>query len=196
MITEKTTIKTESIYSDDNKKRYSLSIEWDKQKPKALVIMVAAGTTNGVAFDHSTNYVLENLVTLDYGAVKITNLFSTIGHGRAVIDKDEDEENIKHIIHAAANADVIIYAVGTGHVTNKSFRKRQKELLTQLLSYEDKLMCISDVGGKKFYHPLCPTVRKWNLVPFKVSELITDDVKNDVKDDVKGDTTGDVENDI
>lgn len=189
MITEKTTIKTESVYSDDKQKRYSLSIEWDKQKKKALVIMVAAGTTNGVAFDHSTNYVLENLVPSDYGAVKITNLFSTIGHGRAVIDKDEDEENIKHIIQAADNADVIIYAVGTGHVTNKSFRKRQKELLTQLSSYEDKLMCISDVGGKKFYHPLCPTVRKWDLVPFAVSELIPDD-------DVKSEATGDVENDI
>lgn len=172
MIAEKTTIRTESVYSDDSKKRYSLSIEWDKQKKKALVIMVSAGNTNGVAFDNSTNLVLSNLVPLDYGAVKIVNLFAAIGNGRAVIEKEQDSDNIKHILNAVRNVDTVIYAAGTGHMTNKSFRNRQKELLEQLTDYEDKLMCIADVGGKKFYHPLCPSVRKWELVPFKLSELL------------------------
>lgn len=171
MITKKTSIKTESIYSDDRKKRYSLSIEWDKQKKKALVIMVSAGNANGIAFDNSTNLVLSNLVSLDYGYVRIVNLFASIGDGRAVIEKEQDNDNIKYIVNAASNVDTVIYAVGTGHMTNKSFRNRQNELLEQLMDYEDKLVCIADAGGKKFYHPLCPIVRNWQLVPFKVSEL-------------------------
>lgn len=185
MITEKTSIKTEAVYSEDKQKRYSLSIEWDKQKPKAVVIMVSAGQTNGVAFDNSTNLVLLNLVSLGYGSVKVVNLFATIGNGKAVIEKEHDEENIKQILNNAANADTIIYAVGTGHSTNKSFRERQQELLEKLIQYEDKLMCIADAGGQKFYHPLCPKVRRWTLEPFKVSELITSTYIDDVFGEMK-----------
>lgn len=189
MITQKTTIKTETVCSEDKTKRYSLSIEWDKSKKKAVVIMISAGQTNGVAFDNSTNLVLSNLVPLGYGSVTIVNLFATIGSGRAVIEKEQDEQNIKHIVNAATNADDVIFAVGTGHSTNKSFRERQKELLEQLTEYEDKLLCISDVGGQRFYHPLCPKVRQWILTPFKISELIGEkeaiikEVSEGIKDD-------------
>lgn len=172
MITEKISMKTELTYSNDKTKRYCLSIEWDKQKKKAVVIMLCASSANGIALDNSTNLVLSNLATLGYGAVKIVNLFATVCDGKSVIEKDMDEDNLKHIIKAVQSSDTIIYAVGTGHITNKSFRKCQQELLKQLSNYEDILMCISDVSGKKFYHPLCPIVRIWNLVPFKVSELL------------------------
>lgn len=35
MITEKTMLKSSMQYSDDKKKRYVLSVEWDKDKKKA-----------------------------------------------------------------------------------------------------------------------------------------------------------------
>lgn len=43
MIALKSTIKTESIYSDDNQKRYSFSIEWDKQKRKQSLLWFQRG---------------------------------------------------------------------------------------------------------------------------------------------------------
>lgn len=41
MITEKTMLKSSMQYSDDKKKRYVLSVEWDKDKKKACVIMLS-----------------------------------------------------------------------------------------------------------------------------------------------------------
>lgn len=41
-----------------------------------------------------------------------------------------------------------------------------------LKPYEDKLMCITDGFGGKFYHPLYPKVREWKLEPFNVAELV------------------------
>ncbi len=171
MISLKTTIKTECVYSDDRKKRYCFSLEWDKQKKKAVVIMVSAGRTDGVSFDSSTNLVLSNLVPLDYGSVKIVNLFATMGNGKSVIEKASDDENIGYIINAVTSADTVIYAAGTGHMNNKAFRNRQKDLTELMSDYEDKLMCIADICGKRFYHPLCPAVREWELVPFTLSDL-------------------------
>lgn len=62
----KKTIKVEGDYDGTSSKRYYLSVDWDKEKPCAVVIMLSAGKTNGVSFDRSTNYCLENLVRLGY----------------------------------------------------------------------------------------------------------------------------------
>ena len=53
MITEKVMLKSSLQYSDDKKKRYVLSVEWDKDKKKACVIMLSSGQakTLCIAFD-------------------------------------------------------------------------------------------------------------------------------------------------
>lgn len=100
-----------------------------------------------------------------------------MGNGKSVIEKESDHDNISHIINAVKSADIVIYAAGTGHMNNKAFRRRQNDLLERLTPYEHKLMCIADARSKRFYHPLCPIVRTWNLMPFALSELadITDE---------------------
>lgn len=168
MKTIKTTIKTEMVYSDDLSKRYSLSITWDKQKKNAVIIMVSAGTSNGISFDHTTNHVLSNLYALDYGSVDIVNLFADLDTKKS---HDTDKVNIDHIKSMLEKADTIIYATGTGYIYNKAFRKRHADIVDILESYKSKLMCIADNEGKKFYHPLCPKVREWNLVPFSISNI-------------------------
>ena len=178
MITEKNTLKSELIYSDDKAKRYSLYLEWQKQGKKATVIMVSAGSTNGIVFDHTTSCVVDNLIRLDYGAVRIVNLFASIGDGKAIIEKSDDEENLAYIKKAVADTDMVVYAVGTGHINNKSFLKRQSQVLGVLTECADKLYCIADWSGRKFYHPLCPKVRKWNIQPFKISELMKEENKS------------------
>ena len=111
----KTKINTTSIYSDDSKRRYMMTIEWDKTKKSAAVIMLSAGTSNGITFDHTTAYAISNLNRLGYGSVKILNLYSTINNGRVVISEDTDKRNITYIANAAKEVDTVIYAAGTGH---------------------------------------------------------------------------------
>lgn len=178
MVTEKNTLKSEMVYSDDKKKRYSLYLEWQKQPKKAMIIMVGAGNTNGVVFDHTTNFVVDNFNRLDYGAVKIVNLFATIGNGKTIIEKDDDAENLDYIKKAIDDAEIVVYAVGTGHINNKSFIKRQSQVLEILKDYEDKVYCLADWSGKKFYHPLCPKVRNWNLQRFEIKELLQENEKD------------------
>ena len=42
-----------------------------------------------------------------------------------------------------------------------------------------KLFCIADSNGKRFYHPLCPKVRHWNLVKFDIEEYLREEYSND-----------------
>ena len=171
MKTIKNTVKTELVYNDSEDRRYLLRIEWDKEKKKACVIMLIAGNINGVSYDHTTNYVLENLVSLGYGSVEIVNLFSNID---SKTEDSEDDENTQAIINATKKCDTIVFATGAGYKTNKKVLKRQTEVLAILEKYKNKVYCIADEDGEKFYHPLCPKVRKWNLTTFQTSELNED----------------------
>lgn len=172
MISEKTILKSSLQYSDDKTKRYVLSVEWDKDKKKACIIMLSSGQANGFVFDRTTTHCIENLIALDYGSVDIVNLFATIGNGKAVIDNEMDSENRKAIQKSASNAEIIIFAVGTGKSTDKRVQKCQAEVLESLSPYQKKLFCIADSDDRKFYHPLCPKVRKWKLMPFTIDELV------------------------
>ena len=67
----KTKVNTTLIYSDDSKRRYMMTIEWDKEKEAAAVIMLSAGTSDGITVDHTTAYAISNLNRLGYGSVKI-----------------------------------------------------------------------------------------------------------------------------
>ncbi len=176
MLVEKNILKSDLSYNDDKSRRYLLKIEWDKMKKNACVIMFSAGIANGIYFDRTTDCVIRNLVELDYGSVDILNLFSSIDSS---IEDVADDENLKLIDTSAKNADIVIFAVGTGHSTDKRVQKRQKDVLAILKRYDKKLYCIADADDRKFYHPLCPKVRKWNLVKFDVVELTKKGYEND-----------------
>lgn len=168
MLVEKNMLKSDLSYNDDKSKRYLLRIEWDKTKKKACVIMLSAGKANGLFFDRTTNNVIENLVESDYGSVDILNLFSSLD---TKIEEESDNDNLKMIDTSAKNSDIVIFAAGTGHKGDKRVQKRQKDVFAILKRYDKKLLCIADSNGQKFYHPLCPKVKKWNLVKFDIEEL-------------------------
>ena len=171
MITEKVMLRSSLQYSDDRKKRYILSVEWDKDKKKACVIMLSSGQANGIIFDRTTTHCIENFIQLDYGSVDIVNLFATIGNGKSVIDDGIDEENLKTIKKSASSAEIIVFAVGTGKQNDKRVQKCQSAVLEELSEYKEKMFCIADADDRKFYHPLCPKVRKWKLLQFSADEL-------------------------
>ena len=90
----------------------------------------------------------------------------------------DDEDNINYIVSSAKKSDVIIYAPGIGKAKNKTFQDLQKNILSALKPFESKLFCIGTSNGNaRLQHPLSPAVRNWFLYPFKVSDVIDDDIK-------------------
>lgn len=177
MITESKELKSKLLYDENHSKRYLLNIAWEVQSKKATIIMLSPSTTTGVFFDRTTNCVLENLYTLNYGSVDIVNLYAEMNIKS--YELSSDNENLKIISKSIDKADTIIYAVGTGHRTSKAVINRENEMLKLLSKYPKKCFCIADFEGKPFYHPLCPKVKTWNLIelPFDIisKELVKDD---------------------
>lgn len=159
-------------YNKDMKKKYLHRITWDEEKEKATVIMLSAGTSQGIYFDRTTCNVLRNLINLGFGSVDIVNLFPEISNGKVKLSTAEDKENIRKIEESAERADKIIYAVGTGHQSNTSFQKKAREVISVISQYAKKCYCISDSNGQLFYHPLCPKVWDWELVPLPFKKLV------------------------
>ena len=176
MKTIHTTLTTTALYSDDGKKRYLLQKIWDENKPRLAIVMLTPSEASGIELDNTTMLVLNNASRLGYGSVSIVNLFATIGDWRLAHAEDTDQENIEHIDNVAKDADIIIYASGVGKATNKTFLKRQNQVLEALKPYESKLRCLSNKqGNARFQHPLSPAIRTWHLSEMKVSELCKDD---------------------
>lgn len=169
MQTETTTMQTTVIYNDDKTHRYLLRKEWNSDKPSAEIIMLYPSFADTVTVDHTTMFVLQNLERLDYGSVNIVNLFSSMSGKHSTLDIDED--NMNYIMEYAEKSDIIIFATGTGGDGNKTVLRMQKQVLDMLKPFQKKLNCITDARGRKFYHPLCPAVRKWILSPFSYDEL-------------------------
>lgn len=170
-----TTLTTVAQFSDDGKKRYLLTKTWEADKPHLAIIMLAPSEASGIVLDNTTMLVLNNASTLGYGSVTILNLFATLGDYRLKTAEESDTENLNVILDIAQRVDTIVYAAGVGKATNKTFLKRQTQVLTALLPYEQKLHClISRNGTARFQHPLSPAVRTWVLSEMKVEELCTE----------------------
>ena len=79
MLTEKLTVKTETVFSDDRRNRYLLRKEWDSKKPRATIIMTNPSSADLMTMDYNTTlYILNNISMLDFGAVDIVNLSSNV----------------------------------------------------------------------------------------------------------------------
>ena len=173
MKTITTTLATVAHFSDDGTRRYLLRKLWDEKKPSLAVIMLAPAGASGVELDTTTQLVLNNAARLGFGSVAIVNLFATLNDFDLKQAGDEDAENLKAIVEAAQNADQIIYAPGTGKIKNRTFLKRQEQVLEALRPYEVKLCCLCGKNGNgRLQHPLSPAVRVWHLSALKVDELL------------------------
>ena len=78
MLTEKITMRTETVFSDDRLNRYLLRKEWDSKKPRATIIMTNPSAADLLTLDYTTLYILNNISRLDFGAVDIVNMTSRI----------------------------------------------------------------------------------------------------------------------
>lgn len=168
MVVEKTTLKTEAMFSEDKKHRYILRKEWDKNKGRSCVIMINPSSADGIVIDLTTQLVVNNISKLGDGSVDILNLYSMVGRLSTRAEKEENRtENIKAIMQSCDKATKIILAYGAIGKSNKTVKKRIEEILLSLEAYRDKVFYLTDVGGETLYHPLVPSVRlQWNLVPY------------------------------
>ena len=172
MLTDKVTMKTETVFSDDRSHRYLLRKEWDVKKPKATIIMTNPSTADILMMDYTTLYIMNNLVRLNFGAVDIGNLISkptTKLQVKEDLDVTMDSVNLEHIVKSAEKSDNIIIAWGKLGENNKRVRDLQDDLLRHLKPFKDKLCEIADERGRSGFHPLAPQVRfVWILKKYEL----------------------------
>lgn len=168
-----TTLTTQAVFSDDNTKRYLLKKTWDTSLPKLTIIMVAPSIASGIELDSTTSLVLNNASRLGFGSVSIVNLFATLGDFTLSEAEGEDPNNLDAILEAAKTGDIVIYAPGVGKNKLQAFQERARQVLKALRPYEKKLKCLTSASGRsKYLHPLCPSVRTWNIAELHIDELL------------------------
>jgi hypothetical protein len=173
MVVEKNTLKTEAHYTEDRAHRILLRKEWSSKGKKAMVLMTNASTAGMVSMDYTTQFVVNNLYRLDYGAVDIVNIFSRITTKVKTKDGTDSltsEENFEQIKKSAELADSIIIAWGALGDNNKKVKAVQNKVLEILRPFADKLYIIADAQGKRQgYHPLAAPVREaWVLKQWSI----------------------------
>ncbi len=171
MITDKLTLRTETVFFDDRSRRYLLRKEWDSKKPKATIIMTNPSAADLVAIDYTTLYILNNISKLDFGSVDIVNLSSKVTiklNAKLDLDVEIEKENAEFILKSAEKSDKIIIAWGKIGENNQRVRMAQDNLLKLLEPFKDKLCCIAESeNGECGFHPLAPQIRfEWFLRKF------------------------------
>jgi hypothetical protein len=173
MQTEKAIVKTEALFSDDRQRRYILRKEWDAKKPKATIIMTNPSTADMLMMDYTTLYIMNNIVTLDFGVIEIVNLVSKMTTKLNVKnDLEVDEENFVTIYKSAEKADKVILAWGKLGENNKRVREVQDMLLDRLKPFKEKLYIIASESGESGFHPLAPQIRfTWILKKYEPPKI-------------------------
>ncbi len=173
MLTEKDTIKCESIFESERTHRFWWKRVWDSKKPLACVIMLNPCMADNILMDTTTFLVVNNIANLeDYGGVIIVNLFSKLTsklnfrwNGIEDLNLPENDDYIKR---AANESEIVILAWGKSAANNSSIEERAMDVIN-LLDDKSKLRVIYD-GEKAGIHPLTPSVRQgWQLL--KLSEV-------------------------
>ncbi len=170
MITEKTTIKCESVFNDDRTHRLLWKRVWDKDKPTATVIMLNPCMADNIITDTTTSLVVNNVAKIEgVGGVEILNLYSKLTTKLRFTEptKDlNDKENDTYILKSVESSSITILAWGKASNSNEKIEERVCEVLNLLVPYNDKLYIISD-GIRTGLHPLTPSIRSnWILEKF------------------------------
>lgn len=172
MITEKETIKCESVFNDTHTHRFSWKRVWNKDKPLAAVLMLNPSQSDNLVMDMTTFLTANNITRLEqFGGVVIANLFSRLTpklNFQWNSDEDLNEpENDQYIKKIAAECDVVILAWGKASGTNQRIAARAAQVLELLREHSEKLFLISD-GQRSGLHPLTPSIRsQWILEVFQ-----------------------------
>ena len=169
VIDRRGSIRSEAVFNEDYTHRYILRKEWNKEKKKAVIIMIQPNTNDPYDLDLTTVRVINNLNRIGYGYVDIVNLYSLVAPKLSFKGNEENlvqvDINDGYIIRACTKTDCIILAWGSMEETYKKVAVRVNELLNKLEIFRDKMFIICDQSTKISRHPLAPTVANdWRLV--------------------------------
>lgn len=167
MITEKDTIKCESIFNDSHTHRYLWKRVWDKEKPIVTIIMLNPCQADNIITDTTTSLVVNNVAKLqEFGGLEILNLYSKLTTKLSFKEPDEelnDKENDSYILKSVEASSKTILAWGKASNSNSRIEERAVQVINLLLPHKEKLYMISD-GERIGLHPLTPSIRsKWIL---------------------------------
>ena len=159
MITEKSTIRCESVFNDEHTHRYLWKQVWNKDKPLVGVVMLNPCQSDNLVMDTTTSLVVNNIARLEeYGGVAIVNLFSQLTtklNFKWNSDEDLNGPENDHFIQK------------TGYRRVARIAARAEQVAEALKPHQEKLFQISD-GTRIGLHPLTPSIRsQWLLEPFR-----------------------------
>lgn len=171
MITEKDTIKCESVFNDDHTHRFLWRRIWNKDKPVISVIALNPSLSDNIVTDTTTTLVVNNVASLgEYGGVEILNLYSKLTPKLRFTESDDElnhEENDSYILKSVEASAKTVIAWGRAADSNARIEERAMQVMDLLKDHWDKLYMISD-GFRVGLHPLTPSVRSsWSLEKYE-----------------------------
>ncbi|MEC1178398.1 DUF1643 domain-containing protein [Metasolibacillus meyeri] len=126
--------------------RYSLTRNWNKDLPKATIIMLNPSIANILKNDLSINRCLNFCIDHNYGALEVVNLFAFIETDSNKLSAKPEfigAENDNYIRMATESAETIIVAWGS----DKEYRTRKRHVWMQLLD-EKKVYYFEDNSNR------------------------------------------------
>ena len=142
-----------AVFSDDRKYRYTLAIQWDKDKPKLNFLMLNPSTADEIKNDPTVERCERRARNLGYGSVSITNLFALRSTDpRALYDAEDPigELNNIYILNEALVSAMVVCAWGVHGI----FMERGETVLTMLRNLSIKPHCLKLSKSGTPCHPL------------------------------------------
>lgn len=165
----KTTMRSEAIYSDDDRHRLSLKKVWNSKQPMVTVITKFPRYEGQVKVDLTTQLIINNVYDMGFGGCYLTNLFTNI----EISERMEEVEDLNHeeadeyLVQAVKNSETVILAWGS--TSSKIITQRIDEVHQKLNEYVDKIRVLINPTTKQICHPLNPKSRSmWMVEPLNI----------------------------
>ena len=158
-IEKKSNVITTAIFSKSGTERYLLKMQWDEDKPTAVILMLAPSSADDLILDQTTMLCRNGAIRNGFGSISIVNLNSSIGGASSHADK----YNVSVIMKECDSADCILVCFGRG----TGFEEEKKAMLEALKAYKKKLYTIIDSKGLPFSHPLSHLAHEWKIQRLK-----------------------------
>ncbi len=146
--------------------RYSLTREWDIEKPSVLFIMLNPSTADAFDDDNTIRRCIGFAKRWGCGSIEVVNVFALRSRDPLALRKAYEpigSENAQYILEAVRRASKIILAWGN-HVLHVSQASSIMNVITSLSDSETDFYCL---GLTKEHQPKHPLMLSYGLLPQK-----------------------------
>ena len=132
MLQNEMNLKRQIIQSDDKKKRFEMNFtyETNEKKEKNIIVIGLFPSSNSLyTIDMTTNYILNNLLSMKYTSITICNLFATVATKITSKNMADNIDNMNYLEEALAkNYDTVLIGYGNSMAGNKRLREEKMKL--------------------------------------------------------------------